>query len=381
MKNIVLNLIVSVLLICFFLGCKKKTLNQPLSFCYWKTTYHLDQREDTLMNRMGVNHLYIRIFDVDWNPYENEALPVATINDWWSGDFENKTITPAIFITNIVMAKSSKNELDSLASRIGRRTRTVLEKFTTSCISSLEYKMDAKIYSTGCNRDSLERVAAERVGKKYNELLIDCDWTAKTKDNYFYFLKKMKSEFPDLEISATLRLWQFKNREFAGVPQVDRCLLMCYSMNSPAEYNVENSISSTDELSKYITDVRYPVKMDIALPLFHWAVMFRNEEFKGLIGCIDPDVFKNDTANYVSVSENRYRLKTSKVIGNKYFRYGDEVRLEMVSPGELDDMAKFLNKKLKPGKDTRVTFFSWDTTYIKQYGEENIKTYCSTLLH
>ena len=365
---------------CFIASCKTTPDDSKLSFCYWKTTYNLDKKEDTLMHKIGVNHLYVRFFDVDWNPYENEALPIASIRNIWGMDLKKIAITPSIFITNTVMEKSSQTQLDSLVSRVNRRICSFIIAFRVSFISQYSYSYE--FYGNrqqNLNVDSLNKVAFEIFNKQVQEVLIDCDWTPKTRDHYFYFLKKLRQLTP-YKITATLRLWQYKQQKLAGVPPVDRCLLMCYSMASPTNAKVENSISSAKDLSKYISNETYPANLDVALPIFNWVVMFRNGVFKGLINNIDPDDYKNDTSNYLQMKDNRFQLRKDKVIGNVYLRFGDELRIEQVSSTELEKMAKILKKSIKTDINTRVTFFSWDTTYIKQYGTANLKSY-NNILH
>ena len=360
-------------------GCKTKYNQTGLSFCYWKTTFDLNTKEDSLMSDLGVNHLYIRFFDVDWNPFEHEALPVATVGNFWSLN-QNISMTPSIFITNTVMEKCSKTQLDSLAIRIYKRTSGIIDYYKESFISNYVDKITDHPHTKKLNSDSITKIARNIIDRRINEVLIDCDWTLNTRDNYFYFLKQIKKQFSPYSLTATLRLWQYKQRKTAGVPEADRCLLMCYSMESPTNYDIENSISSVSTLSKYMTKETYPLKLDVALPVFNWAVMFRNGNFNGLINNVNPDDYKDDTVNYAPVTENRYRLKKDMVLGNKYFRYGDETRIEQVSPTELEKMIKLLKRHIQTDDHTRITFFSWDTTYVKQYGIKNLKNY-SDLLH
>ena len=83
------------------------------SFCYWKTGMYFQKEEDSLLKELKVQHMYIRFFDVDWNPYAKEPLPVATINEVRLGE-SNPEITPSIFITNEVVLQSDKKQLDTL---------------------------------------------------------------------------------------------------------------------------------------------------------------------------------------------------------------------------------------------------------------------------
>jgi hypothetical protein len=373
LKNKTLLLVIAVSLFCF--SCTKPQ-HPALSFCYWKTSFSMDKNEDSLISQLGASHFYIRFFDVDWNAYEKEALPVATIQSSW--DFNKGfSITPSIYITNAVMENCDNAALDTLAARIKRRTSSVIAGFRENYSYRVLYALQESAGEKKCNTDSVLSEAAAKFNNKVTEILIDCDWTVKTRDNYFYFLTQIKKQFSQYTISSTLRLWQYKQRKLAGIPKADRCLLMCYSMENPTEYSIDNSIGSVEELSKFKTDEPYPLNLDVAVPIFNWAVMFHEGHFRGLVNNVNPGDYRDDTVNYSPISENRYKLRNNMVIGNKYFRYGDEVRLEQVSPADLDKMVTYIKKNFKTGDNTRITYFSWDTLYIKHYGIEKLKTYCS----
>jgi len=339
-----------------------------------------------MMNQLEVSHFYLRFFDVDWNPYEKEAFPVASFHAS-NFDFpDNTSFTPAIFITNNVIKNSTNIALDSLAARIIRKTRA---NITDMIKSGAQSKADAYCdliqlgYSETRNRtyDSLKTVYAKAMRNNFQEILIDCDWSPQTRTSYFYLLERLKAGFPEFELSATIRLWQYKYREKAGIPPVDRGLLMCYSLENPREYNVTNSISTLAEMKKYLDGPAYPKKLDIALPLFSWGVVFRANEFKGLLSKPEIGEYQSDTLNFRETKKNLFVFKNDRVIGNTYFRYGDELRIEQLSKLELKEMAAYLQDHLKPASDSRITFFSWDTTYIKNYGIENLKTYYQVLHH
>ncbi|MBK7037561.1 MAG: hypothetical protein IPH42_14765 [Bacteroidetes bacterium] len=175
-----------------------------------------------------------------------------------------------------------------------------------------------------------------------------------------------------LIISATIRLWQYKYRENAGIPPVDRGLLMCYNLQSAEDYNIENSISSAAELEKYIVGKKYPVDLDIAFPVFSWAVLFRGGKFLGIISEITAEECKNDSLQYAQIGENRFVFKTDKVQGDIYIRSGDELRIEKVSAEELDKISHLLKEKKIANSQSRITFFSYEKKYINDYGIKNI---------
>lgn len=378
MKKILLILLLFVL---FCLGCDEK--HQVVrSFCYWKTTMYADTVEDSLMTKMNIGHLYVRYFDVDWNPYAKEALPVSSIGigSMIGPNCENKATTPAIFITNDVLLQSDKPALDTLARRIRKRISQIDERYLEDMAQRISWKIVNAHYQkqTGTtkrwlNSDSIAKSQRPKLQKSITEILIDCDWTQKTKDNYFYLLTQIKKQFPKCKIAATIRLWQYKYYEKAGIPPVDKGLLMCYNMTSPDEHTTENSIGSSKELEQFLTHSDYKLKLDIALPLFSWAVIFRGNTFKGILSeNID---LQSDTIRFKKISGNRLVLQDDILAGDTYLRNGDEIRVEKISDAEIHKMIAIIKDKIDINNQTKVTFFSLDKKYINAYGTDKVSQY------
>jgi len=379
-----MNKFVFFLLFSFaFLGCaQNKNVAQKTqnSFCYWKTAFYESEEDDSLFKKMNVNHLYLRFFDIDWNPYLKQALPVGTLSSWNIQDAESKAFTPCIFITNTVLEHTTKTDLDTLARRIGKRVEaTIVDNLKDDDFGSYDYVeqkfkgQEVPYEKQEAIRDSFKNEAFKRVRTKITEVLIDCDWTEKTKENYFYLLSQLKKEMGNYTISATIRLWQYKYSEKAGIPPVDRGLLMCYNMQSHKKMEIENSIGSAEELAKYLTNKDYKLDLDIALPIFQWSVLFCNGKYKGILSDLGENVELSDTALFVSAEKNKYIFKEDAEIGEYYIRSGDEIRLERISPEELTKMATLVKEKVKISPTTRITLFSWDKKFIDYYGNETLQ--------
>ena len=348
------------------------------SFCYWKTGLYFQKEDDSLMNEMRIKHMYIRFFDVDWNPYSKEPLPVATIYDINFNESE-PDVTPSIFITNDVVLNTDKKQLDTLAKRIAQRVNDINKKMNDQKAqrkaSNIVYtKVD---YSNGnyksLNYDSVKSIEAAKLQLGFKEILIDCDWTEKSRKNYFYLLDKLKNQFPNTKISATIRLWQYKYATKAGIPPVDRGLLMCYNINEPDDFQTKNSIGTSTELQQYLTHSDYKLKLDLALPLYSWAVVFRGNQFKGILS--DYESIMYETAKLKKVSDDKYLLQDDILVGQTYLRNGDEIRIEKISDAELEKMISIIKSKISIDDQTKVTFFSFDKKYIKDYGTQNISKY------
>ena len=159
--------------------CSKENKEVIRSFCYWKTAMNFDLKEDSLVNEINIKHFYVRYFDVDYNLNLKKALPLASIRDLYFGK-TNVQFTPSVFITNDVVLKSSKTQLDTLANQICKRVNRISDNYFTHVatayaneIASADYekqKGDTKIYM-----DS-EPIIAKRkleMQKNIQDILID----------------------------------------------------------------------------------------------------------------------------------------------------------------------------------------------------------------
>ena len=360
-------------------SCEKEHETEVIrSFCYWKTDLSFDKEEDSIIKDMKVRHLYVRFFDVDWNPFSKEPLPVATIHDIRLNE-SNPEITPSVFITNEVVLKSDKKQLDSLAIQITKRIQQIGNKMNEIKAESIAYKIvypqnyNNKKDFKQLNYDSVKSVELAKLKVDFKEILLDCDWSEKSKENYFYLLQKIKKEIPTSNLTATIRLWQYKYAEKSGIPPVDKGLLMCYNVSKPEDFQTKNSIGTSDELAQYITHNQYKLKLDIALPLYSWAVVFRGNKFKGILS--DYEQLINDTIKLKKSTSDKYILQDDILIGQTYLRNGDEIRIEKISDDELDKMISIIKDKIQIDNRTRVTFFSFDKKYINDYGTQNISSY------
>lgn len=378
MKKILLIL----LLLLMVSSCKKEPKYQVVrSFCYWKTSGYFNSEDDSILKKLKVKHMYLRFFDVDWNPYVKQAQPIATISN--IDIIDSLQLTPSVFITNDVLLHSSKLQLDQLSKRISTRIAQLIDFYAVQTaksraydIADMDYKQqEGKKTMIRLNEESLAKKEQPKIEKLFQEILFDCDWSVATKENYFYLLQKLKTKLPKYKLEATIRLWQYKYYEKAGIPPVDKGLLMCYNMSNVNEYNAKNSIGSGKELNDYMTHDKYPLRLDVALPIFNWAVLFRGGVFKGVISNIDS--FDKNKLIFKKISDTKYLLQDDIQLGSFYARNGDEIRIEKISNQELETMINSVKDKIKIDNTTKVTFFSFDKKYINDYGIQNISKYYS----
>jgi hypothetical protein len=324
-------------------GCGRKPKQQRFiepGFYYWKTDYKLNDFEKGQLDLLKIKTLYIRFFDIGWDENLKKELPAGQIQFSENPD-TSLMIIPTVFITN----ESIKRLDSSLVPELAKNIINLVEKT--------------------CSSVSIHKIP---------EVQIDCDWTAVSKGNYFYLLKEIKkhSFLKNKKLSATIRLYQLKYSAKAGIPPADKGLLMCYNMGNLKNPATDNSIIETAELKKYINSLSvYPLSMDIALPLFEWKVLFRNNNYAGLIQSLPDDSLKNNST--VKQSGNRYSFTQNANISGYTFLAGDMLRDEKSDYNEVLAAAKEIAGHLK-NTQKRVVFYRLDSVILKKYTSHELQT-------
>ena len=296
-----------------------------------RSGYHyLSTEEMQFLKGNNVEQLYCKLTDVSWNeidhayPHDIKQLP----DDEVLKTFMN--IVPCIFIENEVMLKSTAAELEYMAEKIASRVK----------------KYDAR--TQWCQ--------------------IDCDWSAQSKNNYFLFLRKLKKNLNSTKLSVTLRLYQYKYPEKTGVPPADRVMLMLYNFNSPSVYRKENSIFDKAEASKYISNKKYTLPVDFALPAFSWNVVYNHEDkFVGFLAV-------NDTLKNISylkpLPDNVYEITADTTIDSYYLRKGYKLKAEQITRKELKEAFSLIDK-FKNTDSFSVALFDLNDRVLKTLIEED----------
>ncbi|MFD2285683.1 hypothetical protein GJU39_08770 [Pedobacter petrophilus] len=332
---------ISILVIAVFLlfGCKQKSIVHP-TFYFWKTDYHNTKSETQYLNQFKSKALYVRIMDVDFDPDRQQAVPVSPIrfSDQLPPQVE---IIPVVFLVNRIFYDTDPNKTKILAKRIASF-------------------VDAKVKQAG--------------KQDYAELQIDCDWTKTTRDQYFEFLKQLKNQ-PLLKgkiISVTLRLHQVKNVVTSGIPPVAKAMLMCYNMGNLRKYGDQNSILDQHEMNLYLKDFlkNYPLKLDVALPLFEWAVVFRNREYAGISKRINKTRLQDKRLFRQRGNSILYDLLMDDPAAG--LKQGDVVRWEEISAKDLLSTSTFLSRYLKPA-ERNLVFYHLETDLLKHFTHEDLQ--------
>lgn len=311
----------------------------------------------------GKQPLYVRVFDVDYSGGYDNAVPLADLDvDYNSSISDGRQIIPTVYITNRVFDQLNDTQVVKLAEKIRKRITKRFESWEYGVISAMLPTQPTGEEADEKMRDSVRNDWYQRC----NEIQIDCDWTAKTRDRYFIFLRAMKAEIAPKNLTCTVRLHQYRDRRSSGIPPVDRGMLMCYNVDDPKKVSADNAIFDPDLVKGYLKAQQYPLPLDVALPVFSWGTWFRGEEFQGLLVGKDANDLVTASALYRAEGNNRFRVLQDTVIGRDFLREGDLIRIDQPRDADLMEITALLRKKI-PREDSRLVFFDWQTEKINRY--------------
>jgi hypothetical protein len=330
--------------VLFLSACNDSPKHAPRSiepaFYYWKSTYNPSPYENARMDSLNIKTLYLKFFDVDWDDVRHLPVPQAIIR---LREKPAATIIPVVFITNESLQQMDSSKTGWLADKMVTLIKAILQK------------------------DSLALPA---------ELQIDCDWSASTKDKYFALLKSIKQLLPGITLSATIRLYQTKYFDKAGVPPVDRGLLMCYNMGNLKKIDAGNSIIETAELKKYIGNLGdYPLPLDVALPIFNWKVWFRKGQYEGITEEMPDEVLQSMA---FTKNGNNYTAVVDMNVGGYEFKEGDVLRRENSDADVVLQCAKIVSDKLKNTR-CRVSLYHLDSVLLSKYSTNELESMYNSL--
>ena len=181
------------------------------SVYYWSTVLDIDSQKAAFIGRHGVSRVYLRYFDVV--PDEaGRPVPNATLR-FKTGVPRGVEVVPTVYVVNSCMAADTSG----LAERIVRRVAQM------------------------CETNGIGPVS---------ELQIDCDWTRRTRERYFAFLRTVGRLAADrgMRVSATIRLHQLAE----APPPVDRGVLMMYNTGDFTSPDCEKPILDMRDAAPYV---------------------------------------------------------------------------------------------------------------------------------
>ena len=227
-------------------GCKQSKMAKENAVYYWRTEWRTDSIERDFLYRYHINKVYCRYFDVVLNG-DGEPMPNATIR-FVQGQTEGMKLIPTVFITENCMHKPHKGLAKQLVDRI-------VQMNETNDITGVE------------------------------EVQIDCDYTARSRQTYFGFLQEVRDEAHKhgLGLSTTIRLHQLS----MPVPPVDYGVLMIYNTGDPNKFDERNPILDIRDVQPYLRYLSdYELPLAAAYPTFRWI---RNYQNLHLEHTVEPD--------------------------------------------------------------------------------------------
>ena len=238
------NIIWMSLLLCLLMtGCsERQELTEGNAVYFWRTDLRLDSTEWTFLQRYHINKVYCRYFDVVIDEEGAEPKPNATIG-FSSTLPDSIELIPTIYITEDCMHQAHQG----LAEKIVKRIRQMNE---TNDI------------------------------KHISEIQIDCDYTLKSRKNYYEFLKEVKQAWGQT-LSTTIRLHQLSME----APPVDYGVLMIYNTGDPRKWEERNPILDIRDVQPYLKRLdSYPLPLAAAYPVYQWVRMIRNIRIEHTVG-------------------------------------------------------------------------------------------------
>ena len=232
------------LLLCLLMaGCsERQELTEGNAVYFWRTDLRLDSTEWTFLQRYHINKVYCRYFDVVIDEEGAEPKPNATIG-FSSTLPDSIELIPTIYITEDCMHQAHQG----LAEKIVKRIRQMNE---TNDI------------------------------KHISEIQIDCDYTLKSRKNYYEFLKEVKQAWGQT-LSTTIRLHQLSME----APPVDYGVLMIYNTGDPRKWEERNPILDIRDVQPYLKRLdSYPLPLAAAYPVYQWVRMIRNIRIEHTVG-------------------------------------------------------------------------------------------------
>ena len=328
-------LIMTALFVLMLFACTPKR-HHDVDFYYWKSKCTIGPVECGFFNQLKSKRLFVRLFDVDVEG--GKAVVVGPIQAFSKKQLPNDStkVIPVVFVTNQTF---------------------------------LDYVNDSAVERLAANVNSTIAHIMETADVAYDEIQIDCDWTQRTKEPYFRFLKQL-SEQSGRSISCTLRLHQIRDYQKTGVPPVERGGLMCYATSSPLEGDTRNSILDMELLKAYTANINeYPLDFDVILPIYSWGIITNHVgEVKLINGLTEDDL---QTPMFEKTGDHLFMVKEDGFLQGMYVNSGFTIKIETITPELLAEAKQYLDHQI--GKDFAWVYFHLSQGFLNRYTFDNLK--------
>lgn len=341
-----------ILLLLAVAGCTDKPdhQNSARAFYYWQTSLNDFNWNDSTYKALQVQKVYYRFFDVAWSAEANAPVPVSPLTARWTNWTPQAGVVPVVFITNETFKKLDKTGATTLAKQVHGQVLKRLaflmdqgyrEYYNTEYWQQDPYQVRSDDFNEMARHDSLFDARM----KILKEVQFDCDWTSSTKEKYFAFLEESKKLFSQQLVTSTVRLYQYKYPKEAGVPPVERGMLMCYNAGDVTKTETVNSIFDKREILSYLKGANYPLPLDYALPVFQWALLYQEDKLTAIL----PASLVQEYQQYLTADdETHLTVNADFVYGytaeSMYIRAGNTIRIESPDTDAVQSVAEWLGE-------------------------------------
>jgi len=277
------------------------------AFYFWRTVLRLSQAERRAVAALGVTRLYVRMFDVDWDDRAAAPRPLAPLQAPEGGGavFASTAVepVPVVFIRERVLRHLAPG--------------AAAGPTPAALAADVWREIDAELSVLGASAP-------------VRELQIDCDWTDATRAPFFALLEEIaaRARPRGVALSATIRLHQVKFRERTGVPPVARGMLMLYNVGAVDADPDTHAIFDPTRAAGYLGRLAdYPLPLDVALPIWSWALHVRGDRVLGLLQ--DTDRADLERAPWLRpAGPARFQAVDAAFIDGEIVRAGDFVDVD-----------------------------------------------------
>ena len=304
------------------------TYSKTVSFYYWRTHFFLTESEKTYIDSFKTKTIYLRLFDLGVESDKINPLGVIHFKEDFPKEFN---LIPVIYIKNIVWENQSTTSILDLINKVNKKINSILKN------------------------------------KEFSEIQFDSDWNEKTRENYFYFLKKYKELNPKISISTTIRLHQVKYFSKTGIPDVDQYYLMFYNMGSLT--SPSNSIYTQVDALKYITSIKnYPKNLHLILPIFSWLIHSRDNKIQNIISKYDLLLKESNLAK----DKYYYTVNHDFIYNSILFKTNDKLKPEEIDTKNFEELVKLISKEWV-NTNSKILIFDINENNFKRNPNEQIK--------
>ncbi|PKQ61243.1 hypothetical protein BZG02_16555 [Labilibaculum filiforme] len=298
-----IHLVSGLLLLLITASCSQKDATKKVvSFYHWKSKATINQQYQQALKSTNTHKIYLHYFDIvsehEANWYDDGIFPTYVLKEV-DPAYQNFEIVPVVYITNQVFQVSNL-EVQKLSNRI---------------------------------KDLVHQISQKHFKKDISQIQIDCDWTESTKYAYFELLESLSDEF---DLDVTIRLHQIKFKEKTGVPPVKKGTLMVYNVGDLKDFD-QNSILQNSIVKQYITaDTKYPMPLNIALPLFSQTVIKNKDNKIKIINSVDRPTFENDK-HFKQINTSQFEVVKDTLYKGFYLSEAYGIKLEELAVTEIVD--------------------------------------------